>query len=440
MQELLAPVETADVNAQPWSPAFKIGFRCCFIYAVLYCLSNQILGSTFPIPKFDQPDLSSLPPMRNVVFWVAQHLFRVSTPLVYTGSGSGDKTFDWVLSFCLLCISLIAAAVWSLFDRKRTNYASLSRWLMLIVRVAVVSQLLVYGFVKAVPLQMPYPFLSNFLEPLRNASPMGILWTSVGASPSYEIFAGCAELAGGLLLIFPRTVTLGALVCLADMIQVFMLNMTYDVPVKLFSFHMILFSLLLLAPNFQQLFRFFFSSHPAAIAPPAPLFRSRRANRIAGSVLAFLFLWMIGNNVYGDWSAWHEYGGGRSKPALYGIWEIDQFQLDGKSQPLDASSKTQWRRIIFDFTNYMQIQLMDDSFSGFAASVDIQKKVIALTKASDKKWQANFSFIQPSSDSLVLDGTLDGHKQHLALHLMDLKKFTLASRGFHWIQEYPFNR
>lgn len=27
--------------------------------------------------------------------------------------------------------------------------------------------------------------------------------------------------------------TLGALVCLADLVQVFMLNMTYDVPVKL---------------------------------------------------------------------------------------------------------------------------------------------------------------------------------------------------------------
>ena len=56
---------------------------------------------------------------------------------------------------------------------------------------------------------------------------------------SYEIFAGCAETLGGILLLTPRTTTLGALVCLADMIQVFMLNMTYDVPVKLFSFHLI---------------------------------------------------------------------------------------------------------------------------------------------------------------------------------------------------------
>jgi hypothetical protein len=61
----------------------------------------------------------------------------------------------------------------------------------------------------------------------------------MGSAPAYEIFTGCAEVAGGLLLIVPRTATLGALISLADMIQVFTLNMTYDVPVKLFAFHLI---------------------------------------------------------------------------------------------------------------------------------------------------------------------------------------------------------
>ena len=51
-----------------------------------------------------------------------------------------------------------------------------------------------------------------------------------GLGPAYEIFTGCAEVAGGLLLIVPRTATLGALISLADMSQVDTLNMTYDVP------------------------------------------------------------------------------------------------------------------------------------------------------------------------------------------------------------------
>jgi len=35
---------------------------------------------------------------------------------------------------------------------------------------------------------------------------------------------------------------------------------------------------------------------------------------------------------------------------------------------------------------------------------------------------------------------MDGHKVHMQLELFDRKKFLLVSRGFHWVQENPFNR
>jgi hypothetical protein len=40
---------------------------------------------------------------------------------------------------------------------------------------------------------------------------MGILWTFMAASTGYTIFAGLAEAVAGLLLLFRRTSTLGAL-------------------------------------------------------------------------------------------------------------------------------------------------------------------------------------------------------------------------------------
>ena len=106
-----------------------------------------------------------------------------------------------------------------------------------------------YGFVKVIPTQMSYPSLTRLLQPFGTLSPMGVLWTSMGSAPAYEIFTGCAQVAAGLLLIVPRTATFGALISLADMILVFMLNMTYDVPVKLFAFHLILLCLLSPGPR-----------------------------------------------------------------------------------------------------------------------------------------------------------------------------------------------
>jgi uncharacterized membrane protein YphA (DoxX/SURF4 family) len=432
--------ETPEAAAKPWPAGLRMGFRFSFAYVALYCLSNQIFSSIFPIPKVNQPDLSTLEPVRGWIFWVAQHVFHIMTPLVYTDSGSGDKTFDWVLDGCILAVSVFVAAVWSLVDLKRKSYPRLANWLRLMLRLALGSQMLVYGLFKAIPIQMPYPYLFRFLEPLRNYSPMGVLWTSVGASPAYEFCAGCAELAGGILLMFPRTVVLGALVCLADMIQVFTLNMTYDVPVKLHSFHLILFSLLLLGPNLRQLSLFFFKNQPAALEPQQPLFRSRRLNRVAGGLLAFLWLWMIGNDAHVAWGAWHQYGPGSEKPALYGIWNIEQMTVDGTDQPLDANHKDEWRRLVFDFADSARVQLMDDSQVRYDAATDAGKKTVALKERDDQKWQASFTYTQPAAGELVLDGTANGHKEHIGLRLMDRAQFPLVSRGFHWVQEYPYNR
>lgn len=439
-EDLITARKALHRPATAWSIARPIAFRFCFVYFILFALSNQIINSIFVIPKIDVPDPATFWPFRLGVLWVGRHILGIKTELVYQETGSGDKSFDWVLIFCLLTVSLIATFVWSWLDRRRTSYPVLSKWFLLFLRVALASQMLSYGSAKFIPLQMASPYLFKLVEPLRNFSPMGVLWTSVGASPAYEIFTGGAELFAGFLLIFPRTATLGALIAMADMVQVFVLNMTYDVPVKLLSFHLIVMSLLFLAPNIRQLFNLFFRSQPASLASSEPLFQSLRANRIARVVLAALWLWMIGNYTYSDWDGWRLYGPGAPQSALAGIWSIQQLAIDGQSQSLVVNNSDQWRRITFDAVNWAHIQHMDDSFTGYAAALDPQKHTLALTSYSSKNWRANFTYSRPTKDALVLDGTVNGHKQHIELKLMDMAQFTLTSRGFHWVSDNPFNR
>jgi uncharacterized membrane protein YphA (DoxX/SURF4 family) len=430
----------ADAVAARWSVARRVTFRFCFVYLGLFCLSQQILGGLIPIPKVDFPDLARLWPMRQIVFWTAAHVFHVTQPLVYQGSGSGDKTFDWVLAFCLLIIAAAATSLWSVLDRRRENYGTLYKWFRLFIRFALATELLLYGLDKVIPLQMPYPPLTRLLEPFHDFSPMGVLWYSIGASRSYEIFAGCAEVLGGVLLIFPRTTTLGALVALADMTQVFMLNMTYDVPVKLFSFHLLLMAVFLLAPEFERLADFFFRNRTAGPSAQAELFRTRRANRIALAAQIFLGLWVIGNNLYGGWDAWHTFGGGHPKSSLYGIWDVAELSIDGQVRSPLLTDYDRWHRAVFDFPDRVAFQRMDDTFARYGATISDKDKTIALTKDSDKNWRANFTFQHVGENGLILDGDMDSHKMHMQLQLVDLKKFVLLSRGFHWIQEYPFNR
>src|SRR4051794_40877328 len=80
-----------------WSLLARIAFRFVVVYFGLYCVLTQIINSVLLIPKFEVPDWASLPPIRPLVFWVGGHVFHQKIPLVYSGSGSGDKVFDWVL-------------------------------------------------------------------------------------------------------------------------------------------------------------------------------------------------------------------------------------------------------------------------------------------------------------------------------------------------------
>src|SRR4051812_47039985 len=122
---------------------------------------------------------------------------------------------------------------------------------------------------------MPAPNLTRLLEPFGNFSPMGVLWYSVGASFPYERFAGAMELAAAVLLFVPRLSMLGAMVLIADSVQIFTLNMTYDIPVKLFAFHLIALGVVLLAPDLRRLANVLVLNRPAGVSTLPPLARSR---------------------------------------------------------------------------------------------------------------------------------------------------------------------
>lgn len=76
---------------------------------------------------------------------------------------------------------------------------------------------------------------------------MGLLWRFMAASPGSQLVAGVAEVFPAPLLLHRRTVTAGGLVAAVTMTNVFALNLFCDVPVKLFSGHLLLAALVLLA-------------------------------------------------------------------------------------------------------------------------------------------------------------------------------------------------
>ncbi|HEX7182871.1 MAG TPA: DoxX family protein, partial [Thermoanaerobaculia bacterium] len=186
--------------ATEWGPVKRLLFRFACVYLVLY---------SFPFPLDYMPyiDVFVVLPYQKlqdaVVLWTGKHVFLTDVE-IFRPNGSGDSTYDYVLAFSFLVFSVAATLVWTLLDRKRRNYERLHEWLRIYVRFVLATAMISYGAYKVIPSQFPAPSLDRLMQPFGDASPMGLLWTFIGASTAYNIFGGVGEMLGGLLLTFRR--------------------------------------------------------------------------------------------------------------------------------------------------------------------------------------------------------------------------------------------
>ncbi|MDG4663279.1 DoxX family protein [Mycobacterium sp. 236(2023)] len=406
----------------PWHPLTRIAFRFCFLYFGLFCLTFAqilfvyagILGRWLP----EDAIIWQMTVSEPLFTWVGHHVFGVDAVL-HLDSGSGDQTVIWVMVFVLVVAATVGTLVWTVLDRRRAEYRRLYAWFAMFLRLSLAGQMLFYGVAKVIPSQMPSPPLAALLTPFGDLTPMSVLWLQVGSSHPYEMALGAVEVIAGLLLFWNRTATLGALVSAMAMAQVFLLNMTYDVPVKVLSSHLLLISLILVAPHVGRLSNILVLQRPSEPATQPDLFQSLRANRAATAVVALLCAWVsIGIAIEG-WSAWREYGDGRPKPELYGIWEVTEFTADGVAVAPLVTDETRWQRVVFDEPGLITYQLMDGE----------------LVQAPTEEITVHFDRVSPAR--LRADGELGGKHVTMSLQQVDLDTLPLRNRGFNWVQDYP---
>lgn len=414
-----------------WKATTRVAFRFCFVYFVLYSAATQILGGLLVFPGFSFPAFGTRWPMRGITTWFA-NVLRVESPLITTGN-SGDTAFYWVQTFWLLLLAALLTAVWSELDRRR-EYVRLHAWFRLVLRFAVAAQMFYYGMAKVIPTQFQRPSLVTLVEPIGDLSLADMMWTFIGASTAYQVFAGCAELIAGILLVVPRTVTLGALVGLADMTQVFMLNMAYDFGLKQISFHLILMLLFLLAPGIRRVAGALVFNTPV---PPAEvrLFQTVRANRVALIAQLGFAMYLIAVFANLSYGYWQVLGGGRPRSPLYGIWLVERLSIDGQERPAVMNAYDyRWRRVIFDTPDVIVVQRTDDSFSHYGAVIDGEGRRFTLRKGSSTSWNGEFAVERPEPERLRLSGDMEGYRIEAELHLVPFDTFKLLNSRFRWIR------
>ncbi len=374
-----------------------------------------------------------------------RHVFKMWDELVPL-NGSGDTSFGWTAIMLYLTLAVIGCLIWSVIDRKRTSYDMADYWLRTFVRYTIAMYALSYGIIKIFALQMYFPSISQLATPLGDYLPMRLSWLFIGYSTPYQVFSGVMEATAGLLLLNRKTVTLGLLMATGVFTNVVLLNLSYDIPVKIFSMHLLFYCFYLLAHDWRRLYSFFVLNKPVDGNEIYSIVFPKKWTRFSRIGLKVVFIILTVILPFKD--SYERYQNGLTiadlKPIKPGLYEVKTFVLNGDTIPPLLTDTLRWRDVVFDVGGGGSVNSVDTLFRQryrrgyFIYQPDTVNQMITFKKRLVTNAEiALFDLKYNVSDDRTLKLWGKVKTDSLYVELVRSKRhFQLAERQFHWLSEY----
>ena len=316
-------------------------------------------------------------------------------------------------------------------------------WLRTLTRYYLATFALSYGIIKLFALQMLFPTLSQLATPLGDLLPMRLSWLFIGYSTPYEVFSGVMETAAGLLLLNRQTVTLGLFNATGAFINVVMINLAYDVPVKLFAMHLLFCSVFLLAWDAPRLTGLLVFNRPAgATGLYEPYFTNRWPRLVAKAAMVVLILVLPFMETSGRYQVQQRQG--PSVPFRAGVYDVTRYVRNGETIPALVSDSVRWKDVIFDNAGQGSVNTTDPVFwqryrrGYFRYRADTVTHTVSVWKTSpalDSIFLFTMRYDLPDSTHIRLWTRVRNDSVRVEL-ARTLRHFQLAERQFHWLSEY----
>ena len=430
-------MENEVVRQTRWSASSLIAFRLIFVYFFIYVILFRLGWIPFAGPI--------LQPLSSLFFKATEQFGRLVFEAAYVSppasTGSGDTMYNYVQLLLGVSLTVVVVLIWSLLDRRRNNYGRLWYWSLIIMRYYLAVIMLSYGLAKVFRTQFPPLSLLELNRSYGESSPMGLLWTFMGYSGAYSVFAGLGEVIGGILLFFRRTRLLGALIVAIVMSHVVVLNFAYDVPVKLFSIHLLLIAVLIMSPDRKRLLNFFILNKSADPLPVKLMYNSQREKWMyfvgKGVILVYMVSQTFINNLSTRDSMAEYFSHMQKEQSINGSYEVETFVVNNDTLPPTQGNTRRWKEMTITGQK-IELRNMDGAAISwhFLGSVGYRRMII---HSPDLSTNGHFTFISDSS-RITIEGLLHTDTLKVVAKKRAGSETLLVSRGFHWMNEYPFNR
>lgn len=426
-----------------WAWWQRILFRFFFVYLALqiapWGFFARIPGVSWLLDHYDTG-------VDWLVRWSNAHVFHTWATIV-APNGSGDTSWAFTEIKVYLVIAAAVCVVWSILDRKRESYTTLLFWLRMSLRYYVAAAALSYGIIKIFLLQMPFPSLSQLSTPLGDLLPMRFSWLFIGFSDKYQFFSGSMEFLAGMLLLYRRTITAGLFAATGAFANVVMINMAYDVPVKLYSSHLLLCCLFLLALDAPRLIKFLVLNQPTP-ATTAWDWHLTRPWQVWGvrAGKAYLVWALLIVRVNDGWKGFQSLRHPpKAGPFAAGVYDVRRYVVNRDTIPAASGDTLRWKDVIIDNNSGGSVNTRDGVFwrrygrGYFRYRADTALHTAAVWKTSTIPRDSTFLFSMRyevvDTATIRVHTVIRGDSVHVELVRVP-RQFQLAERQFHWVSEY----
>jgi uncharacterized membrane protein YphA (DoxX/SURF4 family) len=413
---------SADLTNSNWSNAGKTSFRVVAVFVLLFVCS-------FSFPHNYLPDIGSYTHVffEKLVQWFGSNILHIKHP--YTVELISDSTGMYINVLVLLLLAILISLLWALVY-KRTNYPKCYYWFLVCIRYYLAMQLLVYGLDKVFKQQFYLPEPNTLFTTLGNTYKDLLYWSTMGVSRTYSIFTGLLEIVAALLLFFRRTQLLAACIATAIMFNVLLLNISFDISVKLYAMFLLLLCLLLLVPYVKNLYAFFLLHKPVQYRPTTqnPLYKRVWQYRLIKLLVIACILFdclsgYIASKNFNDDQ--------QPRPYLHGAYNVETFISNGDTVPPLTTDQLRWHRMFIHRKGYLITQMMNDEMKDYELQLDSAKQELTIMNTADSSIHF-FTYINFADTALQLNGKLYEDSLNIYLKKIDLLKLPLLEHGFHW--------
>ena len=418
--------------------AWSFPKRTAIVFIIVYLLLYM-----FPEPFVEIPGLTEVLkmytlPMEWLILWFGKTVLGIAALEKIAQTGSGDTTFDYFRILMIFILSIVITILITVLS-KRKEYHNWFHFTWVYARYYLGIFLLIYGFIKLFEGQFPAPYLGRLEQNYGDSSPMGLMWTFMGASKSYTFFAGMMEFVAGLLLLFRRTTIAGGIMAFGVMLNVAVMNYCYDVCVKLFSTHLVLLSIFVLSPYLKSLFNFIFLQKSTQIKIEPIVFRKKWLTTTRKVIKALILLICGVMMVVMYFETYTSEPAKNYTKSFDGSYKI--ISITGNDNALLPSQKDtlRWAKFLIE-DGFFAVKTITDRRIRFEAATDTVNHKITLTSVEDstKTYQFKYQFLP--NKKVVFKGRFESDSLDITAIHKKKSDYRLNKTPFKWISEYPYNR